>query len=85
MYFACCNVLVVLDVFVGCDGVESSSRRGILICVSGGFVIPCNDAGSELCVLFLGAAVECCIDNLACGGGDQWERVVGAGIAETCI
>ena len=36
MYFACCNVLVVLDVFVGCVGVESSSRRGILICVSGG-------------------------------------------------
>ena len=84
MYFACCTFLVVLDVFVGCGGIEGS-LGGIEVCVSGGFILSCNDAGLRLCVLFLGEAVECCIDGLDCGGGDQRGRV-GCGRSEgTCI
>ena len=85
MCVTCCTVLVVLDVFVGCDGVESSSRRRILICVSGGLILSCNDVGLRLCVLFLGEAMECCIDGLDCGGGDHSERVGCGGSEGTCI
>ena len=75
MCFACCNVLNVLDVFVGCNGIVGSSRGEIGVCVSGGLLLFWNDAGLRLCVLFLGEAVECCIDGLDCGGGDQSGRV----------
>ena len=75
MYFACCNVLVVLGVFVGCGGIVGSSRGGIGVCVSGGLLLSWNGAGLRLCVLFLGEAVECCIDGLDCGVGDQRGRV----------
>ena len=67
MCFACCNILGVLDVFVECDGVVGNSRGGMGVCVLGGLILPCNDVGLRLCVLFLGEAVECCIDGLACG------------------
>ena len=69
MYFACCNVLDVLDVFVECYGIEGSSRGGIGVCVSGGLILSWNDAGLRLCVLFLGEAVECCIGGLDRGRG----------------
>ena len=38
-YFACCNVLDILDVFVGCDGIGGRSRGGIGVCESGGLVL----------------------------------------------
>ena len=85
MCFACCNVLDVLDVFVECDGIGGNSRAGIGICVSGVLILSLNDAGLRLCVLFLGEAVECCIDGLDCGGGDQWERVVCVGLIDTFL
>ena len=53
--------------------------------MSGGLILPCNDVGLRLCVLFLSEAVECCIDGLDCGGGDHSERVGCGGSEGTCI
>ena len=85
MSFACCNVLGVLDVFVECAGIEGTSRGGIRVCVSGGLNLPCNDVELILCFLFLGGAVECCIDGLDCGGGDHSEKIGCGGSEGACI
>ena len=85
MCFAFCNVLGVLDVFVECAGVGGASRGGVGVCVSGGMILPCNNVRLRLCVLFLGGAVECCIDGLDCGGGDLSERVGCGGSEGNCI
>ena len=69
MYFACCNVLNVLGVFVGCDGIEGSSSGEKGVSVSGKLILSSTDAELRLCVLFLGEAVECCIGGLDRGGG----------------